>query len=159
MIATWRPTINKNNKLWSWTWETNSKAPLLLDWSPRRWKRGEHDFNILGNGQKEDLEEKPHRALPRGQVHGARGKEQTAARLQSACWVTDSSTVCGLEIETKLPFERAGCNVGVLNKKLTWATAEKAFAFIFAKDSALSHLWKENKQGKQSSNVRDITKI
>ena len=44
---------------------------------------GEHDFNILGNGQKEDLEEKPHRALPRGQVHGARGKGQNAARLQS----------------------------------------------------------------------------
>lgn len=33
----------------------------------------EHDFNILGNGQKEDLEEeKPHGALPSGS--GARGK-------------------------------------------------------------------------------------
>lgn len=38
----------------------------------------------------------------------------------------------------------------LLNKKLTWATAENAFAFIFAKDTALSHLWKENKQGKPS---------
>lgn len=33
---------------------------------------GEHDFNILGNGQKEDLEEKPHGASPSGS--GARGK-------------------------------------------------------------------------------------
>lgn len=43
---------------------------------------GEHDFNILGNGQK---------------VYRARGKGQNAARLQSTCWVTDSSTVCGLQ--------------------------------------------------------------
>lgn len=69
-------------------WQQTPAAPVLE--SQKVEEGGEHDFNILGNGQKEDLEEeKPHRALPRGQVHGARGKGQNAARLQSAAgWGT-----------------------------------------------------------------------
>lgn len=50
--------------------------------SQRVEEDGEHDFNILGNGQKEDLEEKPHGASPSGS--GARGKRWRAEYCRGA---------------------------------------------------------------------------